>query len=146
MARSSLVCRKIFEEKFCVPAARVQRPIGFTSFSAALQWPLRSFSKGIWHLSRTAGCIPFRSCGCHDRNGSATCRALQPCEGLPGFELLIGIAAGIMFFHWTLQRSDQVWQIFVHTVCNTVPQNDLKHSNPGPLARPSNPQSILSDI
>ncbi|MEC7215619.1 MAG: hypothetical protein VXW26_14520, partial [SAR324 cluster bacterium] len=36
LVRSCLVARMIFEEKSSVPAARVQRPIGCTSFSVTL--------------------------------------------------------------------------------------------------------------
>ena len=48
MARSCLVARMIFEEKFPVPAARVQRPIVPTSFSVTLmkRFVTKSWAEG----------------------------------------------------------------------------------------------------
>ena len=55
-------------------------------------------NKEIWHLFGLADFFAFLSCRCHACDRCTKCWAIQPCEGLPGCELLVGFAAGIIVF------------------------------------------------
>ena len=83
------------------PAARSRNhfeSLGTTRRSKSLQIH-RFFNrklKGIRHLSRPADFFAFLTCTCHACNRCKTCWAIQACERLPGCELLVGFAVGIM--------------------------------------------------